>query len=80
MKENRLLINMKNKIEVINRSIDQVYRLKRGETLRFGEHVDGAAKFTVSVEQEKRNELNDVLIKLFDEREKLQERVNRFRQ
>ncbi len=68
---------MKNKIESLNGSIDMCYRLQKGEILKFGENVEGALKFSVSIKDGAHNNINNVLIQLFDEREKLQERVNR---
>jgi len=75
---NRLLVNMQNKVRIIDGAIDMIYKLQKGETIKFGEHVEGALKYSITVPLEMRNELNDKLIKLFSEREGLQNRINRF--
>lgn len=75
---NRLLFNMKNKITSLNGSIDLIYRLQRGEEIKFGEGIDGALKYSVT--KKDGVDYNQVLCELFDERENLQLRVNRFKQ
>lgn len=74
---NRLLENMTNKVNEIDGAIGMIYRLQKGETIKFGEKVEGALKFSVSVKEP--NSLNDALYKLFSERENLQTRINRFK-
>jgi hypothetical protein len=78
MKTNPLLVNMKNKIAIIDGSISMIYQLQKGETIKFGEHVEGALKYSVTTKEEHRASLNETLIKLFNERENLQKRVNNF--
>jgi hypothetical protein len=70
---NRLLINMKNKVEIINGAIDMIYRLKKGETIT----VNGLNTFSVSLENNKDFDTNKRLRELFDERENLQIRIER---
>ncbi len=70
---NRLLINMKSKIETINGAIDMIYRLKKGETIE----LNGLHTFHVSLENNKDFDYNKRLCELFEERENLQVRVNR---
>lgn len=73
MKENRLLINMKNKIETINGAIDMIFRLKKGETI----HLNGLFNYNVKMEDNKDFDYNKRLSELYEERENLQIRVNR---
>lgn len=74
---NRLLINMKNKIDIINGSIDMIYKIQKGETIKFGENIDGALKFTIGKKEDTHTNYGSVLEKLFIERDNLQTRVNR---
>lgn len=76
---NRLLINMKNKIDVIDVAIDMIYKLERGETIKFGEDIDDplVMKFSISKKENNDFDFNKRLSELFDERENLQIRVNR---
>jgi hypothetical protein len=69
---------MQNKIDIINGSINMVYQIQKGQTIKFGENIDGALKFSVGMnEGQNPNDYNHVLEKLFLERENLQIRVNR---
>lgn len=70
---NRLLINMKNKVETINGAIDMIYRLKKGETIT----LNGLNTISVSLENNKDFDTNKRLRELFEERENLQVRINR---
>lgn len=70
---NRLLINMKNKIDIINGAIDMIYRLQKGETI----HLNGLHKIDVKAKEGSHNDFNQRLCELFEERENLQTRVNR---
>jgi hypothetical protein len=72
-KMNRLLINMKNKVEIINGAIDMIYKLKKGETIR----LNGLNTISVSLENNKDFDTNKRLSELFEERENLQVRINR---
>ncbi|MCK9417389.1 hypothetical protein M0Q97_12185 [Candidatus Dojkabacteria bacterium] len=57
---------MKNKINIINGTIDMIYRIQKGETIKFGENIDGALKFSISKKDGTHNEFNSVLEKLFN--------------
>jgi flagellar motor switch protein FliM len=70
---NRLLINMKNKVDTINGAIDMIYRLKKGETIT----LNGLNTISVSLENNKDFDTNKRLCELFEERENLQVRINR---
>jgi hypothetical protein len=70
---NRLLINMKNKVDTINGAIDMIYRLKKGETIT----LNGLNTISVSLENNKDFDTNKRLCELFEERENLQIRINR---
>jgi len=70
---NRLLINMKKKVETINGAIDIIYRMKKGETIT----VTGLCSFSVSLENNQDFDANKRLNELFVERENLQIRINR---
>jgi hypothetical protein len=75
IKMNRLLINMKNKIDIINGAIDMIYRLKKGETIK----LNGLHSFSVTAKENNHVDFNKRLCELFEERENLQIRVNRMR-
>jgi hypothetical protein len=67
---------MKNKIDIINGSIDMLYRLQKGETIK----LNGLQELNVtSKEGSSHNDFNKRLCELFEERENLQIRVNRMR-
>ena len=70
---NRLLINMKNKVETINGAINMIYRLKKGETIT----VNGLTSISVSLKNNEDFDANKRLRELFDERENLQVRIDR---
>ena len=70
---NRLLINMKNKVETINRAIDMIFRLKKGEVIQ----LNGLCSFQISMEGNEDFDFNKRLSELYDERENLQVRINR---
>ena len=72
---NRLLINMKNKIDTINGAIDMIYRLQKGETIK----LKGLHQFNISAKENSHVDFNQRLSELFEERENLQIRVNRMR-
>jgi hypothetical protein len=74
---NRLLINMKNKIDIINGSIDMIYKIQKGETIKFGENIDGALKFSITKKEDSHSDYGSILEKLFVECDNLQLRVNR---
>ena len=73
MKTNRLLINMQNKVEIINGAISMIIRLKKGETIV----LNGIHRFEVSMENNKDFDYNKRLSELYEERENLQIRINR---
>lgn len=68
---NRLLLNMKSKIEAINGAIDMALRLKNGETIK----LNGVYK--MSLKSELHENSDKILSELFEERDNLQVRVNR---
>lgn len=70
---NRLLINIKNKIDIINGAIDMIYRLQKGETIK----LNGLHKINVTAKENTHVDFNKRLCELFEERENLQTRVNR---
>ncbi|MDK2772971.1 MAG: hypothetical protein KYX68_12205 [Flavobacterium sp.] len=70
---NRLLINMKNKVETINGAIDMIFRLKKGETIK----LNGLHSFEVSIDNNKDFDYNKRLSELYQERENLQIRIMR---
>lgn len=70
---NRLLINMKNKVDTINGAIDMIFRLKKGETIQ----LNGIHTFQVSMENNEDFDFNKRLSELYEERENLQIRINR---
>lgn len=73
MEKNRLLINMQNKVEIINGAINVIFRIKKGETIV----LNGIHKFEVSMETNKDFDYNKRLSELYEERENLQIRINR---
>jgi hypothetical protein len=70
---NRLLINMKSKIDTINGAIDMIYRLQKGEVIK----INGLHSFNVTAKENSHVNFNEKLSELFIERENLQIRVNR---
>lgn len=70
---NRLLINMKSKVETINGAIDMIFRLKRGETIT----LNGLNTFEVSIENNLDFDYNKRLSELYEERDNLQVRIAR---
>ena len=70
---NRLLINMKNKVDNIDDAIGMIYRLKCGETIT----LNGINTLSISLENNKEFDINKRLSELKKEREKLQVRINR---
>lgn len=68
---NRLLTNMKLKIETLNSSIDTALRLKNGETIE----IDGLYK--MSLKSEPSEKFDKILSELFEEIDNLQVRINR---
>ena len=71
---NRLLINMRNKIDSLNDAIDLVNRFERGETIKLGGLLNreiGASKYAKKEDFELARE------KLRAERDNLQNRVYR---
>ena len=70
---NRLLINMKNKVETINGAIDMIFRMKKGEVIQ----LNGLYSFQVSMEGNEDFDFNKRLSELYDERENLQVRIKR---
>jgi hypothetical protein len=67
---------MKNKIDIINGSIDMLYRLQKGETIK----LNGLHELNVTAKEgSSPNDFNKRLCELFEERENLQIRVNRMR-
>lgn len=73
MKQNRLLINMKNKVETINGAINMIFRLKKGETIK----LNGLCSYEISMENNKDFDYNKRLSELYEERDNLQLRINR---
>lgn len=72
---NRLLINMTNKIEVINGAINMIYELQKGNEIK----LSGLHNLTVTSGKVTNDEFNKRLCDLFEEREKLQIRVSYFK-
>ena len=71
---NRLLVNMQNKIKIIDGAIDITYRLQKGETIE----LNGLHKMNVKAKDSMHhNDFNHIIIKLFEERESLQVKVDR---
>lgn len=70
---NRLLINMKSKVEVINGAIGMIYKLQKGETIE----LNGLHKMNIKAKEGSHNDFNERLCELFQERENLQVRINR---
>lgn len=70
---NRLLINMKNKVEIINGAIDVIFRMKKGEVIQ----INGLHSFQVSMKGNEDFDFNKRLSELYEERENLQVRINR---
>ena len=70
---NRLLINMKNKIDTINGAIEMINNLQKGKTIK----LNGLYSYSVSAEGNPNFDFEKRLTELFEERERLQIRVDK---
>ena len=73
--ENRLKVNMQNKIEIINGAIKQCNILKQGGTIK----LDGINKINVTRGKITDDDFDERIKQLMLEKINLQERVNRFK-
>jgi hypothetical protein len=69
---NRLLINMKNKVDSINDAIGMLAQLRNGETI----HLNGLHKMTFAVKKDtKPEDFEEAFQKLYNEREMLKDKI-----
>lgn len=69
---NRLLTNMKNKVDTINCTIEMIHKLRKGETIE----LNGLHKIRISAKEYSDFDFDKRLNELYSEREYLQKRIN----